>query len=447
MPAFHSLPSGWLPRAGAASRVALSLGKAAAKRVIARSDPDDRALGEALVGELDRLKGLSMKVGQILSTMDVGLPDETVAVLARLQRGAQPMAWEVLRGELERALGGRTDDLFDTFDTTPVASASIGQVHRATLGGAELAVKVRYPGVLESLESDTQSLTRVASLASLATVVDGRALVNELQARLFEECDYRREGAWLTRVDARLAAPGWSRWRVAVPGVVPERCAESVLTTRWVDGLRFEALQQAPLTDRVAVGRTLLGFAWESMLAHHFVHADPHPGNYVFPAAAEGSVVLLDWGSVRLFTPAEIDPLRALLRCVIDGDRASFRSALVDAGVVPDPRRYDFDAGWAMFRWMWAPYLESRFAFTPAWSVEGRRFNGPSYPNQRHQAFPPAWICLFRVTFGTHTSLVRLEVSLDARDGLESALDAPVEPMLADPSDVRGADVRAPSRG
>lgn len=431
MPAFRSLPIGLLPRAGAASRVALSLGKAAAKRVLTRSDDDDRALGEAMVRELDRLKGLSMKVGQILSTMDVGLPDETFAVLARLQRGAQPMAWEDVRGELERGLGGRTEQLFDTFDTVPVASASIGQVHRATLDEVNVSVKVRYPGVLESLEADTRSLTHLASLASLATVVDGRALVAELQARLFEECDYRREAAWLDRVAAQIATPGWTRWPVAVPAVVPERCAASVLTTRWVDGRRFEALQQAPATDRVATARTLLGFAWESMLAHHFVHADPHPGNYLFPAAAEGSVVLLDWGSVRLFTPAEIDPLRALLRRVIDGDRAGFRAALVDAGVVPDPRRYDFDAGWAMFRWMWAPYLESQFAFTPAWSVEGRRFSGPSYPNQRHQAFPPAWIWLFRVTFGTHTSLVRLGVTLDAREGLESALDAPVAAILS----------------
>ncbi|MFN7143274.1 MAG: hypothetical protein ACK4YP_05815, partial [Myxococcota bacterium] len=123
-----SLPTGLLARSAAAGRVVASLGGAAAARLVRRDEADDRALGEALVGELDRLKGLSMKVGQILSTLEVGLPEGTVEVLARLQRGATPLDAALVRAEIEAGLGAPVDVLFPTFDDTPVADDSIRKV-------------------------------------------------------------------------------------------------------------------------------------------------------------------------------------------------------------------------------------------------------------------------------------------------------------------------------
>ncbi len=419
----NELPSGWIPRAAAAGRVAASLGRAAAARVVRASDADDRALGEALVHELDRLKGLSMKVGQILSTLEVGLPDGTAEVMAGLQRGATPLDAARVREVIAAELGAPVPTLFDDFDDAPIAAASIGQVHRARVGGRPVAVKVRYPGVRETLAGDARSLDRIAALASLASAVDGRALAAELRARLLEECDFRREAAWLAAMTTHLGEGA-----VRVPAVLAERSSEGVLTTAWVDGARFEGLRAADEASRTQAGRALLGFTWASLLAHGFLHADPHPGNFLFGE----HVTVLDWGCVRRFTPAEVEPTRRLLRVVSTGRRAAFPDALAGAGLVPDPARFDHDAAWEMFRWMWAPYTAERFVFTVEWARAGARFSGPGAPNQRHTSFPPAWVWLMRVGMGVHTLLARLGVTLDARALLDEALDRPLVP-LADP--------------
>lgn len=421
-----SLPTGLLARSAAAGRVVASLGGAAATRLLRRDDADDRALGEALVGELDRLKGLSMKVGQILSTLEIGLPDGTVDVLARLQRGATPLDAALVRAEIEAGLGAPVEALFDDFDDTPVAAASIGQVHRARVDGVSVAVKVRYPGVREAIAADAHAIERVAALASLATAVDGRALARELRARLLEECDFRREAAWLAAAARHLGSDD----DIAVPALVPGRSCASVLTTAWVDGHRFEALRVAPAPAREAAASTLLRFTWTSLLRDGFLHADPHPGNFLFG----DRVTVLDWGSVRRFAPAEVEPLRTLLGVVARGDRVAFPDALVGAGLVPDLRRFDVDAAWEMFGWMWAPYTTPRFAFTTEWCRAGARFSGPGYPNQRRQAFPPAWIWIMRVGMGVHALLARLGVTLDARAVLDAALATPLVP-IADPTE------------
>ncbi|MFN7147164.1 MAG: AarF/UbiB family protein, partial [Myxococcota bacterium] len=345
---------------------------------------------------------------------------------ARLQRGATPLDAALVRAEIEAGLGAPVDVLFPTFDDTPVAAASIGQVHRARVGGVPVAVKVRYPGVREAIATDTHTIERVAGMASLATAVDGRALARELRARLLEECDFRREAAWLAAAGRHLRGTD----DVAVPTLVADRSCASVLTTHWVDGARFEALRAAPAPAREAAGRALLRFTWTSLLRDGFLHADPHPGNFLFG----DRVTVLDWGCVRRFDAAEVEPLRALLGVVARGERAAFADALVAAGLVPDVRRFDVDAAWEMFGWMWAPYTTPRFAFTTEWCRAGARFSGPRYPNQRRQAFPPAWIWILRVGMGVHALLARLGATLDARAVLDAALAAPLVP-IADPTE------------
>lgn len=403
------IPRGRLPRAAAAARLAMQLGKAAAQRAVRKSENGDRALGDAMVAELDALKGLAMKVGQILSYMDVGLPDSTVAALARLQTGAQPMGKDEVGEIIAAELGLSITQAFEEFDEAPVAAASIGQVHRAKVGGKAVAVKVRYPHVRASLASDIGQLAPIASLASFATAVDGATLIGELRARLLEECDYRSEASW--QGEAAVAFEGSAE--IQIPPVVATHSSEAVLTTRWAEGSSFAALEASDASRRNRVGRVLARFPWVSLFQHGFLHADPHPGNFLFPV--DGPVVVLDWGSTRRFSEAEVSAFREVLRPLARGDRAKFRSALISTGLAPHPDRFDFDASWEMHRWLYAPYLESNFTFRREWWQAGRRFTGPNAPNQRHHGLPPAWMWLLRVQWGLSAVLTRLEAEGDFR--------------------------------
>ena len=417
MPLDH-LPRGVLSRLASGGRVAGALATAAARR-LGGGDQEalGQALGDRLVGELDRMKGMAMKVGQILSTVESGLPESTTLALARLQRGAQPLAPAAIARVVEEALGAPPEVLFDAWRPEPVAAASIGQVHRARFEGQEVAVKVRYPGVREAIEADLGPLGAVASLASLATSVDGAALVAEMRERFGEECDYRREAAWLAAVGPHLPAG------VEVPRVFPARCAETVLTTAWVDG---HGVADGVSAD---VGRRLLATGWHTLLRSGFLHADPHPGNYL--VRPDGALVLLDWGCVRRVGAAEVEPVRALVRAVVDGDRPGYERALAASGLVGDPR-FDVGASWDTHRWLLAPYLAPSYTFGRGWMIEGARWTGPTAPNQRYMSLPPLWVWLLRQVVGAHTTLGRLGLRVEARSDLLASLDAPLAP-LADP--------------
>ena len=250
--------------------VAWTAGRLAGRRLLGlRAGERDLELGEALTGQLDRMKGLAMKVGQIVSYLDVPLPEPVQEQLARLQTGVRGMPPEQVRQVVEAALGRPVEAAFETFDWQPVAAASIGQVHRATVssGGASqeqaparsVAVKVQYPDIARSFGDDLRAAGRLSSLASLASAVDGRSLVEELRLRLEEECDYLREA----RAQAGFARAFADDRDVLVPAVLPERSAATVLTTAWVDGEGFAALRPTvdpvPATGRLATERRFGG--------------------------------------------------------------------------------------------------------------------------------------------------------------------------------------------
>lgn len=426
MKPLSQLPTSALGRAWSVGRVAARLGQRALTQLVTTTD--DTAIGEAIAAELDGMKGLAMKVGQILSSLDAGLSPELTGALTRLQRGARPLDAGVVIDALERSLGQPVGAAFDRFDREPVASASIGQVHRAALDGQELAVKVLYPGVAASLEGDFSRLRGVAGLASLATAVDGPALVEELHHHLLEECDYRREAAWQMAVAPVLRAlPG-----LDVPDVLAKRSTASVLTTAWVDGVSLSALSGG--SDAATAAAALARLLWVPLLSHGFLHADPHPGNYLF---AHGRLVVLDWGCVRRVSRAEVDGLRALMHAVAADDASALREALTRSGIAPDPAHYDFAEGAQMYRWLFAPWLQPGFRFTPAWSEAGRRFSAPGAPNQRQMGFPPIWIWLMRSLFGLHASLARLDAPVDLAAIWREADARPWAP-IADPTSPAG---------
>ena len=399
----RTLTSRLLPRALSTGRVVGHLGVAAARRLArsgrrAQARADAEALGEALVGELDEMKGLAMKVGQILSYMDVGLPEGTTARLARLQRGADPLDVAVIRATVEAQLGAPMGELFERFDAEPVEAASIGQVHRARVGGEEVAVKVRYPSVAATLTGDFARLAPVARMAGLATAVDGQALLADLRDRMIEECDYRREAAWLERFGGVVAPlPD-----VSVVSAVSTHCAEGVLTTRWATGVPLS--EPVPIDQRAAVAEALAAFLFTSVSAG-LLHGDPHPGNVLVQPQG---IVMLDFGAVVELPVSVVDGWFALIEAVRADDVVGLRRVAVDQGLTPRPERVDWPHLLAFWRFLLRPALPGVARYDRALLTHARRFSQPGDPNLRVLALPPPWLWLQRALWGLSAVLCRL---------------------------------------
>ena len=417
----RSINHRWGGRMLSTGRVAGSAMQIAMRRLThARAGARDSVLGSKIAKELDGMKGLAMKVGQILSYFDGIFPEETHEALRALQQGASPVAFETMRAVLEEELGGTVDELFEALDESPIASASIGQVYRARVDGSDVAVKVQYPNVQRTFEADFSRVRGLSKLASLATAVDGPAIVDELAERIGEECDYRLEAA-----NQRFFREAFSDHpRIRIPEVISDRSSTRVITSRWQDGAEFYRFQaQSSEAQRNEAGLLLAYFAHHSLYRLGVINADPHPGNYLF--AEDGAVIFLDFGCVRRFEPEILEIERRLLEVVIDGRRADFRDALMATGMVAKPKRFDYDVHWDMLRHQYAPYLSTSFQFDFDYIRAGMEYNQPSNPNLRRLAIPPYWIWLQRLQWGLHAVLARLDARGNYADVLREAIYNP----------------------
>ncbi|MCA9717765.1 MAG: hypothetical protein H6713_42425 [Myxococcales bacterium] len=427
--------------------VAWTAGRLAGRRILRRQvGARDLELGGHLTAQLDQMKGLAMKIGQIVSYLDVPLPEQVQAQLAELQTGQRGMPPERARAVIEAALGEPVEAAFDAFDWEPVAAASIGQVHRARWGGRPVAVKVQYPEVATSFGADLRAVGRLSSLASLASAVDGRAIVDELRLRLTEECDYAREA----RAQRAFARAFEGDPEVRIPAVIPERSAATVLTTEWVDGARFDSFaRDADAARRDAVAATLIRFTYRSLLQLGVIQADPHPGNFLFPppaGAAPGAVAFLDFGCVRALDHDMIDALRELAAALRDDDRPRFRRAVYALGVVGRPARFDYDHFFKVMEHLHRPLLAPRFAFDKEYVREGHALNGPTSPNARTMAMPPAYIWVIRLQWGLWSTLARLRARGSFRPLLDELLARPITPLAWDDVDASPAARREGAR-
>ncbi|NBE06624.1 ABC1 kinase family protein [Paragemmobacter ruber] len=284
--------------------------------------------------QLAQLRGAAMKVGQLLS-MDAGemLPSELSAILARLRADAEPMPPVQLRRVLDRAWGVGWLSRFRRFDVRPVASASIGQVHRAqTKDGRDLAIKVQYPGVRASIDSDVDN---VAALLRLSGLVPGRLdvgpLLAEAKRQLHEEADYRREAAQMRRFGALLdGRPGF-----VVPVPQNDLSGDDVLAMDYLDSQPIESLENAEQSLRDRVAARLIGLVLEEVFVFNLMQTDPNFANFRWQAET-GRIVLLDFGAARSFSPGLAPRLRAVVQTGIAGEPEAMLRAMVEMGYLPD---------------------------------------------------------------------------------------------------------------
>jgi len=291
---------------------------------------------EQIAERLGHMKGALMKLGQMASYLDDGLPEPVRMALATLQADAPPMSAELAAGVIRAELGGDPDEVFVEWDPVPIAAASIGQVHRAIVRdpdtGAEraVAVKVQYPGVGDAIAADLRNADLLGLLLSQGFAgLDPTEMVTEIKERLTEELDYSRER------DNQQRFADFFRGHpfIHVPDVVASLCTPRVLTTELVTGATWAEAMTWPQRERDLIGETLFRFVFRSLYLLQAFNGDPHPGNYLFHG--DGRVTFLDFGLVRYFDDAEIDVfVRMVKAAAYDQDTAAFRSVVEDAGLL-----------------------------------------------------------------------------------------------------------------
>ena len=295
------------------------------------------ATARRLAGELARLRGAAMKVGQLLS-MDAGdlLPAEFADILARLRSAGAPMPPRQLKRVLEKNWGRNWLSRFRSFDPRPIAAASIGQVHRArATDGRDLAIKVQYPGVRESIDSDVDNVALLIKTSGLVPKsVDIAPLLDEAKRQSTDEADYLAEGARLDRFGGLLAdAPDF-----LTPTLDAALTTRDVLAMSYVEGAPIETLENAPQETRDRV-RDAARRPCFSRIVRVSLHADGPEFRQLPLCAYTDQIALLDFGAARDVPQPLVDGYRRMLRAGMAGDAASAEVAARAIGLSARPCR------------------------------------------------------------------------------------------------------------
>ncbi|HEY6132270.1 MAG TPA: AarF/ABC1/UbiB kinase family protein [Halioglobus sp.] len=268
--------------------------------------------------QLSTMRGAAMKVGQILS-MDTGefLPRELADILARLRDDARYMPPAQLQEAMCNAYGNDWEDLFYGFDMKPLAAASIGQVHKTiSPGGREIVLKVQYPGVADSIDSDVDNIASLLRLSGLLPAgLDIQPLLDDAKCQLRDEADYHKEAAFLQAFGRVLRKDK----RFVLPVVLPELTHRNVLAMTYVSGDAIDTIIDLPQAERDRVMSALFELMLLELFELRMVQTDPNFANYQYRRSS-GEIVLLDFGATRRFKVAFVNNYRKLVRAAMAGD-------------------------------------------------------------------------------------------------------------------------------
>jgi predicted unusual protein kinase regulating ubiquinone biosynthesis (AarF/ABC1/UbiB family) len=388
--------------------------------------------GEVVAKTLGELKGAVMKIGQMASVAQDLLPRELAQQLSSLQKDSPPMSFDVIAAQIERELGAHPQRLFASFDPVPFAAASIGQVHRArTDDGRDVVVKVQYPGIDESCDSDLAHLRLTLKMSGFLRTRAHKAafdlLFDEIRERLHEELDYTLEADHVRLFRALHAAQPW----LIIPEVIGERSAKRVLTLSYTPGDPLEALttDRYPLITRDLIGERLIELVGLQVFSTKTLHADPNPGNYAF--RTDGSIVLYDYGCVKRLPQRTVSLYRTLAQALLDTDYATLDQMMFALGArVPDspPVPPEFYAQWRAI--LLEPFVrEAEYDYASSTiHAEAQRHAVEALAYM--SSFQPSAELVFidRVIVGLHNILRRFGPTVPWRDALLRNLAIPQPP-------------------
>jgi predicted unusual protein kinase regulating ubiquinone biosynthesis (AarF/ABC1/UbiB family) len=365
---------------------------------------------EQIVTVLGTMKGAAMKLGQVMSFLDVGLVpeeyrDEFQRKLGELRDAAPNVRFEDMRKVMEQEFDEPLDEVFAAFEEEPVAAASIGQVYRAQLhDGRGVAVKVQYPGVAGAVRADMQNLGLILRLMKrVAPGLDVQALAEEVRLRIYEELDYELE-AQNQRALARIFR---GHPFIVVPDVVTRLSHERVVVTEFVEGTKFEELKTYPQADRDRLGEIIFRFFMGCLYRHRQFSGDPHPGNFML--MADGKVAFLDFGLFKRMEAKDVALELACQRATVEGDREELHRLLAQSCFLPEPERVDLDELYEYVRdSIWWYTTDEEITLTPEIAtnvmIEASDPRSSHFRHMRHQDMRPEHL------FGRRMEMLTLAV-------------------------------------
>ena len=385
----------------AASTAAKQLGTRAAN--VARSEESGRRAmerrqmetAEQIVAVLGTMKGAAMKLGQVMSFLDVGLVpeefrEEFQAKLAELRDAAPKVAFKDMKKVIESEYGEKLDDVFESFEPVPIAAASIGQVYKAHLeGGRAVAVKVQYPGVNTAVRADMQNLSVILRLMKrVAPGLDAKALGTEIRERIEEELDYELEAS----NQRRLARIYRGHPFIVVPDVITDLSRERVVVTEFVEGRGFEEMKQLPQAERDRIAEIVFRFYFGCMYRHRQFSGDPHPGNCIL--LDDGKMAFLDFGLFKTIPQEAADFELTAQRLASERRAADLRDHMHKHGWINDPQYYPEEKVLAMVDDMTSWYTQDReIQLDPEVATEVLiQMSDPRsrhFGTMRHETLPP----------------------------------------------------------
>ena len=407
------------------SRLGVSVAATRARQVFASAERKEQLqaelelkTGQQVAEALGNMKGAMMKIGQLASFLDDGLPQPIRDALASLQQDAPPMSASLAASVVESELGAAPSKLFAEWDPVPIAAASIGQVHRAmTHDGVAVAVKVQYPGVDEAIKADLDNSDLLFGIIGMVMPgFDPKPLVQEIRERVSEELDYRIEADNQTLfVDHYRDHPF-----IHIPTVVPSLSAQRVLTTELADGVRFAEVEKTWTQEqRNLAGEAIYRFVFRSIYDMRTFNGDPHPGNYLF--RADGRVTFLDFGLVKKFTAKEVEDAEMILRHIVfERDIAAYRRSIEEAGVLRPGAPVTDEEIQQYFGHFYEIVLEDReVTFTHAYAAElvQRLFDlqGRFGEIAKYSNLPASMVIIQRINLGLYSVLASLGATANWR--------------------------------
>ncbi len=361
---------------------------------------------------LGQMKGALMKLGQMASYLDEGLPAPLRAALAQLQSSAPPMSADLASEVIERELGKAPDDMFLEWDPDPIAAASIGQVHRAVIvdptTGKEraVAVKVQYPGVDAAIDADLRNADLLGALLQQGfSGLDPSDMVQEVKERIREELDYSREAT-----NQQLFADYYRGHPfIHIPEVIGQFSTKRVLTTELVNGMSWSELLARDQADKDAAAECLFRFVFRSLYGMHRFNGDPHPGNYLFHE--NGKITFLDFGLVKHFTDDEMATFIAMVKsAAFENDMSVFRSVLETSGMLrPDAPVDTADVGTYFGRFYEPVRADREITWTTSYasSIVRHTFDRSS-PIAQYATVPKTFVFIQRINLGLYAILGEL---------------------------------------
>ena len=373
---------------------------------------------EKLTTRLSEMRGAAMKVGQLLS-MDSGqlLPPQLSEVLARLREDAHQMPLGQVAQVLKQAWGDGWESNFKRFFFTPIAAASIGQVHEALLqDGQRLAIKVQYPGIRRSIDSDVDNVAALLSLFRLLPEeLDFDPLLQEAKQQLQVETDYCQEAAALGRYQGHLVDDD----RFLLPQVIESLSTSEVLAMTYLDGEPIEALEEQPAIKRNAAASTLLELAMREVFDWGLVQTDPNFANYQY-LPGSGKLALLDFGATRTYSEARQAALLNLLRAITGGDDGDITQSAVQVGYLGESDPGEYREFVLRLLHMVGEPLTARQSYDFARTDLASRMSDTLIELRLRSRYgripPPDILFLHRKLGGMFLLLSRLQAKIDARE-------------------------------